>query len=80
MPQFVDVSSTALGLYGAAAGVDPHDLLSLQALYARFNSKFGERVPRSQQYYPLPETNVANTRKGYQLYYSGRVGPTPGMP
>jgi hypothetical protein len=80
MSAFVDAASTAIGLYSAAAGVYPHDLLSLQALYAFFNSKFGDDDPRSFKYWPLPERNVANTYKGYELYRSSRVGPTPGAP
>ena len=71
--KFIDAATVALGLYGAAAGIYPHDLLMLQSYYALLNSDFGNKE-RSRKYYPLPETNVENTRLGYELHRSGRIG------
>jgi hypothetical protein len=74
IPGFRDAATVALGLYGSAAGLDPHHLLTMQALYALANSDFGDAI-RNREYYPLPEINVRNTMLGYQLHRSGRIGP-----
>jgi hypothetical protein len=76
---FVDAATVALGLYASAAGVYPNDLLRLQSFYAMFNSDFGD-AEVSPKYEPLPVTNVKNTQRGYDLYRSGRIGPTPAAP
>ncbi len=75
MPEFIDVATVNIGLYGAAAGIPEGRLLGIENRYAR-DSRFGN-VPMDPQYTNLPLRNVWNTRLGYQLYNSQRVGPAP---
>ncbi|MGO8915757.1 MAG: hypothetical protein ACLQJR_07610, partial [Stellaceae bacterium] len=59
----------------AAAGIPIDELLSYQNLYAVYHSNFGN-APRDPVYTHLAERNVDNTRRGYELYESGRIGPS----
>jgi hypothetical protein len=78
--QFRDAASVAIGLYGAAAGVPQPVMLGLSGLYAAKNSTFPKDEPRDPLYVTLSKRNVDNTKLGYELYQTGRIGPTPGAP
>jgi len=73
----VDGATIALGLYAAAAGMPEDELLKMQNDYAREFSSFR---PGTEMNIPdhqfLPKRNVINTHIGYELYRSGRIGPT----
>jgi hypothetical protein len=70
---FTDFSTVAIGLYGAAAGIPADTLLSIQDRYAAGHSNFGP-AKMDAKYTHLAEKNVWNTRLGYDLYSSGRIG------
>ncbi len=75
LPQFRDYASVAIGLYGASAEIPVDLLLRIQNTYAsNFSSFRGERM--DDVYTSLPRRNVDNTRLGYDLYQSGRIGPS----
>ncbi|MFI4987221.1 MAG: hypothetical protein ACHQF3_07255 [Alphaproteobacteria bacterium] len=76
MHEFVAYATLAIGLYGAAAGIPMDVMLEIENLYARFSSRFGEKVEKDKVYTRLPETNVENTKLGYELFESGRIGPS----
>lgn len=63
----------AIGVFAAAAGIDLEFVLSKSNEYAKDNSKFGEEELMSDEYPFLPKRNVENTRRGYELYKSGRI-------
>lgn len=71
-PEFRDIASVVIGLYGAAAGIPPNLSLELQDQYARWFSIFGNSE-RDPVYTHLAKRNVFNTRLGYELYRSHRV-------
>lgn len=63
-----------MGLYGAAAQIRFDRLMAIQNEYAWWRSGFsGEEM--DDTYRSLPKRNVANTKLGYELYESGRIGP-----
>ena len=73
---FIDFSTVAIGLYGAAAGIPLNVLLTMQDVYAASHSKFGT-AERDGTYTHLREDNVWNTRPGYDLFASGRIKRSP---
>jgi len=73
---FEDFSTVAIGLYGAARGIPADAILSMEDSYAATHSYFGSVVMDST-YVHLPVTNVWNTRLGYDLFNSGRIGSSP---
>lgn len=75
-PAFVDYATIGIGLYGAAAGIPPNEMLTYENWYAGLNSHFDEKVERDSTYTNLPKRNVDNTKLGYHLYESGRIGPS----
>lgn len=71
--QYVDYATVAIGLYGASAGLPVDQILTVENEYARRNSLYpGQKKDKTYPF--LPERNVANTRLGYDLYDSGRIG------
>ena len=76
IPQFVDYATVALGLYGAAAGIPIQTLFIIQDYYAWFKSQYPEGTVYDETYTHLPERNVGNTELGYELYKSGKIGPS----
>jgi RHS repeat-associated protein len=75
-PAFVDYATVGIGLYGAATGIPAREMLAVEHAYAAQFSNFGNAQPDST-YTHLPARNVFNTNLGYQLYQSGRIGPSP---
>jgi hypothetical protein len=73
---FVDFSTVAIGLYAGARGIPEDAILSMEDSYAATHSNFGN-VLMDSTYIHLPATNVWNTRLGYDLFYTGRIGPFP---
>lgn len=73
--QYRNYATVAIGLYGAAAKIPVDHLLAIQNEYAWWESRFS-REEMDDTYRFLPKRNVANTRLGYELYESGRVGPS----
>jgi hypothetical protein len=73
---FTNYSTVAIGLYGAAAGIPLDTLLAIEDSYAASHSDFGS-AERDSKYTHLRAENVWNTRFGYELYSSGRIGPSP---
>jgi hypothetical protein len=71
--EFRDFATIMIGLYGASVGVPEGVTLILQDKYAKWNSQFGDE-PMSSIYPHLPERNIWNTRLGYELYRTGRIG------
>jgi hypothetical protein len=47
--------------------------MEIQNSYARWFSKFDPKETMSKDYPNLPESNVANTKKGYDLYSRGEI-------
>jgi hypothetical protein len=76
IPQFVDCTTVALGLYGAAAGIPIETLFIIQDNYAWIKSHYREGTVYDETYTHLPERNVGNTELGYELYKSGKIGPS----
>ena len=76
IPQFVDYATVALGLYGAAAGIPIETLFTIQDNYAWIMSHYREGTVYDETYTHLPERNVGNTELGYELYKSGKIGPS----
>ena len=74
--EFIDFSTVAIGLYGAAAHLPLEQVLGLENWYASHFSNFGPVSP-DKTYTSLPYRNVYNTINGYKLYQSGKIGPTP---
>ena len=75
-PAFIDFANVAIGLYAAAAGIPESTTLGISNWYAR-NSVFAPNAVPDPTYPHLRIENVFDTRLGYQLYRSGRIGPTP---
>lgn len=73
-PAFVDVATVAIGLYSAAAGIPLSVLLWVENQYAKYNSNFGD-AKMDDTYNYLPARNVWNTKLGYELYETRRIGP-----
>jgi hypothetical protein len=73
--KFIDYATVGIGLYGAAAGIPIDELPFYQNLYAAHHSDFGD-VERDPVYTHLAQRNVKNTRRGYELYNSGQIGPS----
>ena len=73
---FTDFATVAIGLYGAAASIPLDVLLTIQDRYAAGHSNFGS-AKMDDKFTHLPEVNVRNTRLGYDLFASGRIGPSP---
>lgn len=74
--QYVDYATVGLGLYGAAAGMSLEEMLDTENDYAFFFSRYTHGEDMDETYTKLPKRNVANTRIGYDLYNSARVGPS----
>jgi len=72
--EFVDDATVNIGLYGAAAGITQGQLLSVQDSYAALQSHFSPGTKMDAVYVHLPERNVQNTKLGYELFNSGRIG------
>jgi hypothetical protein len=73
--QYVDYATVAIGLYGAAAGIPIDRILTIQNQYAHDHPRPpGQETDETYRF--LPKRNVANTRLGYDLYNSGRIGPS----
>ena len=77
VPKLVDGATVAIGLYGAAAGIPEDVLLAIQDRCAQIRSHFPEGTVMDERYPHLPKRNVENTHIGYELYQSGRIGPSP---
>ena len=75
MTEFRDVSTVAIGLYAASLGLNIEDILTIENDYAGYFSRFGN-AEMDETYTHLPKLNVENTRRGYELFYSGKIGPT----
>ena len=73
---FIDYATLAIGLYGAAAGIDMNSMLIIEEYYARIFSRYPKNVKKDETYTHLPETNVKNTELGYELFETGRIGPS----
>jgi len=76
-PAFIDYATVGIGLYGAAAGIPAGEILTYQNWYAGTYSHFAPDTVYDTTYTHLPARNVFNTNLGYQLYQSGRIGPSP---
>ncbi len=72
--RFIDYATVVIGLYYAAAGFPLNECLKIQNIYAAIFSNFG-RVQMDRTYTHLAERNVFNTKLGYELFNSGRIGP-----
>ncbi len=73
--QYVDYATVGIGLYGAAAGIPLDEMLANENEYARWHPRPpGQEMDETYRF--LPKRNVANTKLGYDLYSSGRVGPS----
>jgi len=68
-----DYATVGIGLYGAAAGIPVDEILTYQNAYAAGRSDF-KKARMDPIYTNLAERNVFNTKLGYQLYQSGRIG------
>ncbi len=75
MKEFRDVSTVAIGLYAASLGLNIEDILAIENEYAAYFSDFGN-AEMDETYTHLPKLNVENTRRGYELFHSGKIGPT----
>lgn len=74
----MDYATVAIGIYAAAAGLSPDEILTAQNLYARLRSRYRNDKLMDSVYTYLPATNVSNTYLGYDLYVSGRLtGKSP---
>jgi hypothetical protein len=62
-----------IGVYGAAAGMSEDQVLSMVDFYATIVSRFGAKEERDEVYTHSAKQDVADTRRGYELYQSGRV-------
>ena len=76
VPEFVAYATVAIGLYGAAAGIDMNTMLIAEEIYALFRSHFSEKAKKDETYTLLPESNVKNTELGYELFETGKIGPS----
>jgi hypothetical protein len=73
--QYVDdyhsYASIAIGIYLAASGLTLEEGLSIVDTYARFNST--SRGPFDEVYTYSAKDDVANIKRGYELYNAGRI-------
>ncbi len=74
--RFVDYATIAIGIYAAAAKIPLQEILGIQDLYASQFSHFDPTAEMDPNYTHLRAINVENTKLGYELYNSGRVGGT----
>jgi hypothetical protein len=73
--QYRDYATVAIGLYGAAAAIPLDEMLTQENEYACLRSRFRfDLEERDPVYSCLPKRNVENTKLGYRLYESGRIG------
>jgi hypothetical protein len=70
---FRPISTVAIGVYANAAGIPFEVMMEIQNTYAWMFSDFDASEPKSKNYPSLPESNVANTKRGYDLYNNGDV-------
>lgn len=75
---FEDFANVAIGLYGAAANLPEHTVLSIADGFAAIRSKFGRDAIRDSIYSHLRVENVYDVKKGYELFRSGQIGEAPG--
>ncbi len=75
--EFVDYSTIAIGLYGAAAGIPEELMLRAEDVYAWRKSDFATEK-RDAAHTHLAERNVENTHIGYELYRSYTAFPDSG--
>ena len=75
---FEDFANVAIGLYGAAANLPEHTMLSIADGYAATRSRFSRDATRDSIYSHLRVENVYDIKKGYELYRSGQIGEAPG--
>jgi hypothetical protein len=71
--KYVDYATVAIGLYAAAAGIPRSTILSIEDAAALVRSHFAADTVYDPVYTHLPEDNVRNTDKGYELYRSGAI-------
>jgi len=75
--QYVDYATVGIGLYSAAAGVPLEQTLATENTYAALvHSRYIHGEEMDDTYTFLPKRNVGNTKIGYDLYNSGRIGPS----
>ena len=74
--EFIDYATVAIGLYGAAAGIPIEVMLEIENVYFRLRSTHEKDVQMNSKYTYLPETNVKDTELGYELYDTGKIGPS----
>jgi hypothetical protein len=77
-PEFVEYASIVIGLFGAASAINETLLLVISDVYAIAASthRYSPANPRDPTFGALPARNIWNTRLGYQLYKTGRIGPS----
>ncbi|CAI3961431.1 hypothetical protein, partial [Commensalibacter communis] len=75
-PRYRDVSTIAIGMFGAAAGIPEAEILNIENTYAWEKSKFTftKEDPADVIYTHLPKLNVENTKKGYEIYNNNQFG------
>jgi hypothetical protein len=61
-----------IGVYGAVAGMSREDVLSLVDLYAAIVSHFRAK-DLDEVYTHSARQDVEDTKRGYELYQSGRI-------
>jgi hypothetical protein len=66
-----------IGVYGAAAGLDQDDVLSTIDDYAVNFSRFGANEDKDRVYTHSAKQDVDDTKRGYELYQSGRIRLRP---
>lgn len=74
--EFINYATVVIGLYGAAAGIDMNSMLEIEDFYFRFQSTHRKGAQMDKTYSHLPEINVKNTELGYELFETGRIGPS----
>jgi hypothetical protein len=65
--EFRPITNFMTGYYGAAIGLSFEAMMKIQVDYAK-DSKWSEKEVRSEKYFPLPESNVNNIKRGYEVY------------
>ncbi len=73
--EFVDFSTVAIGLYAAALGLSETEILIIETAYATKHSEWSKGTEFDPILRYLPTNNVINTKKGVDLYESGRIVP-----
>ncbi|HUI17776.1 MAG TPA: hypothetical protein VL244_08940 [Alphaproteobacteria bacterium] len=74
--EFINYATVALGLYGAAAGIDIDSMLEIENIYFALQSTHRKGAEMDKTYTHLPETNVKDTELGYELFETGKIGPS----